>query len=304
MATIPQMPRATLPSRRPDAAPIELEYEDHGEGQPLLLIMGLGAQMILWNDQWVSTLVRRGFRVIRFDNRDTGLSTRVRQRVGDPRRLIVRRVLGLPVPAPYSLRDMAGDALGLLEHLGIERAHVVGASMGGMIAQTMAIEHPERVRTLTSIMSSTGARRHMLSKPKALAHLLQKRPANRDEAVAGAITFFTTCGGTTHAPDLDWVREVAGRAYERAFNPAGFVRQLAAILSSGSRREALRRVRVPTTVLHGTEDPLILPHGGEGTAAAIPGARFVPIVGMGHDMPTTTWPIIADELERLRDRAH
>jgi len=287
---------------RADVHGIELEYEVFGEGEPLLLIMGLGAQMILWPDDFVQSLVRRGFRVIRFDNRDTGLSSKIPIRVGDPRKLMARRVLGLPVPAPYTLREMAGDALGLLDHLGVERVHVVGASMGGMIAQTMAIEHPTRVRSLVSIMSSTGARRHLVSKPSALGALLRERPRDREQAVANAVEFFRSCGGTTHPPDADWVRETAGRAFDRAFNPAGFVRQFAAILASGSRREALRSVRAPTTVIHGTVDPLILPHAGQATAAAIAGARFVPVSGMGHDLPSTTWPLIGDELERVRDR--
>jgi pimeloyl-ACP methyl ester carboxylesterase len=282
---------------------IELEYEVFGEGEPLLLVMGLGAQMILWADGFVDALVRRGFRVIRFDNRDSGLSTKVSTRVGDPRRLMARRLLGMAVPAPYTLRDMAGDAVGLLDHLGIASAHVVGASMGGMIAQTMAIDAPTRVKSLTSIMSSTGARRHMLSKPRAIGALLRPRPNDRAEAIEGAVAFFRTCGGTTHQPDYEWLRETAGRAFDRAFNPAGFVRQLAAILASGSRREALARVRTPTTVIHGTVDPLVLPAGGVGTAKAIPGARFVPIEGMGHDLPSSTWGIVGDEIERLRARA-
>jgi pimeloyl-ACP methyl ester carboxylesterase len=282
---------------------IELEYEVFGEGEPLLLIMGLGAQMILWADGFVDALVRRGFRVIRFDNRDSGLSTRTATRVGDPRRLMARRFLGLRVPAPYTLRDMAADSVGLLDHLGVARAHVVGASMGGMIAQTMAIESPARVASLVSIMSSTGARRHLISKPRALQALLRARPNDRAEAVEGAVAFFRACGGTSHQPDYDWLRETAGRAYDRAFNPAGFVRQLAAILASGSRRDALARVTAKTTVIHGTEDPLILPAGGVGTAKAIPGARFVPISGMGHDLPSSTWGLVGAEIERLRDRA-
>ncbi len=282
---------------------IELEYEVLGQGEPLLLIMGLGAQMILWADGFVDALVRRGFQVIRFDNRDIGLSTWVKTRVGDPRKLMARRLLGLSVPAPYTLRDMAADAVGLLDHLGVARAHVVGASMGGMIAQTMAIESPARVASLTSIMSSTGARRHLISKPRALGALLRPRPNDRAEAIEGAVAFFRACGGTTHAPDWDWLRETSGRSYDRAFHPAGFVRQLAAILASGSRRDALARVTAPTTVIHGTADPLVLPAAGVGTAQAIPGARFVPVAGMGHDLPSSTWRLVGDEIERMRERA-
>jgi pimeloyl-ACP methyl ester carboxylesterase len=282
---------------------IELEYEIFGEGEPLLLIMGLGAQMILWPEGLIDRLVARGFRVIRFDNRDAGLSTRMTARVGDPRRMMVRRLLGLPVEAPYLLRDMAADAAGLLDHLGIARAHVVGASMGGMIAQTMAIEHPTRVKSLVSIMSSTGARRHMLSKPRGIKGLLRPAPRNREEAAEGAVAFFRACGGTTHQPDFDWLRVTAGRAYDRAFNPAGFVRQLAAILASGSRLRALASVTAPTTVIHGNDDPLVLPAAGAGTAKAIPGARYVAIDGMGHDLPPSLWGRFAEEIERVRDRA-
>lgn len=282
---------------------IELEYEVRGEGEPLLLVMGLGAQMILWPDAFVEVLVRRGFRVITFDNRDCGLSTKVRARIGDPRKLMARRLLGQPITVPYTLSDMADDAIGLLDDLGIERAHVAGVSMGGMIAQTMAIARPERLKSLTSIMSTTGARRHLLTKPRALKALLRERPADRAAAIEGAVAFFEACGGTTHRPDFDWLRETAGRAFDRAFNPAGFVRQLGAILGSGGRLAMLPSVRVPTTVIHGTDDPLILPLAGAATAAAIPGARFAPIRGMGHDIPSTTWGIVADELERVRDRA-
>ncbi len=294
---------ATLAVMRVALGDVEIEYETFGEGEPLLLVMGLGAQMILWNDGFVDSLVKRGFRVIRFDNRDVGLSTKIKRRIGDPRLLMARRILGRPVPAPYSLSDMARDAVGLLDHLGIERAHVAGVSMGGMIAQTMAIEHPTRVRSLTSIMSSPGARRHLLSKPRALKMLLRKRPADRAQAIEGALSFFGVCGGTTHPPDVEWLREIAGVAYDRCFHPAGFVRQLAAILASGDRRKGLAGVRVPAVVIHGTVDPLVLHHAGVATAKAIPGARFVSVEGMGHDVPSSLWPLLGDELERVRARA-
>ena len=294
------MPSATVSTRQ---GPLELEYETFGEGAPLLLIMGIGAQMLMWNEGLVAELVGRGFRVIRFDNRDVGLSGKVTGRAGDLRALMARRLAGLAVEAPYTLSEMAADCVGLLDHLGLARAHVLGMSMGGMIAQTMALEHPQRVATLTSVMSSTGARRDLLPKPQALAALLRRAPSNREEAIAGAVEFFRVCGGSTHAPDWDFVRDVAGRSYERAFHPAGFMRQFAAILASGSRRDALGSVRVPTTVIHGLEDPLILPHAGEATAACIRGARFVPVPGMGHDLPKSTWALLGDELERLRARA-
>ena len=264
--------------------------------------MGLGAQMILWPEGFIESLVRRGYRVIRFDNRDVGLSTKIQAKTEHPRTLIVRSMLGQRVDAPYTLRDMADDAVGLLDHLGIARAHVMGMSMGGMIAQTMAIHHEHRLKTLTSLSSSTGARRHMLSKPKALRALLQGPPANREHAIERTVEIFGVIGGTTHRPDFEWLRDVGGRAYDRSVHPPGFVRQLAAIVASGSRLDALRHVRLPTTVIHGTVDPLLLPSSGVATAAAIRGARFAPIEGMGHDLPRSTWPMVGDELERVRDR--
>lgn len=282
---------------------VELEVEITGKGEPLLLVMGLGAQLIHWPDELVGHLVERGFQVIRFDNRDVGLSSKHDGRVEDLRLLIGQRMLGREVAAPYTLVDMADDAAGVLDVLGIPSAHVAGVSMGGMIAQTLALAHPHRVRSLTSIMSSTGARRHLFAKPRAAAMLLRPAPRTRDEAVEGQLAFFRAVSGTVHRADEARVRDVAARAYDRCFYPAGFVRQLAAILASGDRGPALRFVRAKTTVLHGGDDPLILPAAGRATAAAIPGARLRIIEGMGHDLPRSTWSLLGDEIVEVARRS-
>lgn len=283
------MPRATSNG-------IELEYEIIGEGEPLLLIMGLGAQMVLWPDEFCERLAARGYQVIRFDNRDIGLSTKLDD-AGVPRvmKMIARSFVGLPVTAPYDLRDMADDTVGLLDHLGIESAHVVGASMGGMITQTMAIMHPHRMRTMTSIMSTTGGRRVSYGHPKSIATLLQKPAKSRSEAIERQVEFFRVTGGSL-ARDEDKVRERAGRAYDRSFYPKGVARQIAAITASGNRTAALRYVRVPALVMHGSEDSLVPLRGGKATAKAIPGARFHLVRGMGHDFPEPAFPEIVDAI--------
>jgi pimeloyl-ACP methyl ester carboxylesterase len=275
---------------RVEANGIELEYEELGEGEPLLLIMGLGAQLIHWPDGFCEQLAERGYRVIRFDNRDVGLSSKLDEVIPDIRILMAKAMLGLPVRTPYSLVDMADDSAGLLDALGIDRAHVLGASMGGMIAQTMAIRHPERLHSLTSIMSHTGDKRFMLSSPRAIRTLMGPAPHNRAEAMDRAVEFYQAVGSQGFELDVDSLRERAGRAYERCFYPRGFIRQLAAVMTSGSRSDALRYLRVPALVVHGTVDPLIRVAGGHATAAAIPGARLELVEGMGHDLPEGAWP--------------
>lgn len=274
---------------------IELEYESMGDGEPLLLIQGLGGQLVLWDDRLLGALVDRGYRVIRFDNRDVGLSSKL-DAAGIPRirRLVARSLLGLSVEAPYTLLDMADDAAGLLRALGIESAHVLGMSMGGMIAQTLALLHPHRVKSLTSVMSHSGRRWTALGKPHALRQLFRPPPRGRDEAIERHVELFRAIGSTGHAIDEEWLRTRAARAYDRDFHPPGFVRQLAAILATGSRHEALRFVRAPTLVVHGEVDPLITPAGGAATARAIPGARLLLIPGMGHDLPRAIWPQFLD----------
>ncbi|MFW6051653.1 MAG: alpha/beta fold hydrolase [Myxococcota bacterium] len=272
---------------------IEIAYECAGEGEPVVLIMGIGAQLVHWPDGFLSLLHERGYRTIRFDNRDVGCSTRfTHARVPNVRKLVARWALGLPVPAPYTLSDMAGDVAGLMDHLGLEDAHVLGVSMGGMIAQTFAIEHPSRVRTLTSIMSTTGERLHAVPKPHALRALLLSAPRSREESIDRAVAFFRTVGSPDFPFDEADLRERAGRAYDRGIDPRGFLRHMAAILASGSRKRRLRSVRAPTLVLHGAEDPLVRPPGGRSTARAIPGAKLQLIPGMGHDLPHGVWPIL------------
>jgi pimeloyl-ACP methyl ester carboxylesterase len=284
---------------------IELEYEDFGgSGEPLLLIMGLGAQLVHWPDGFCREMSARGFRVIRFDNRDVGLSSKIKGRVGDIRLLMGKRFFNRPFETPYTVLDMADDAAGLLEALAIPSAHVAGVSMGGMIAQTLAITHPQKVRSLTSIMSSTGRRRFLIAKPRAAAILVRPGPKNREQAIDGEETFFRVCGGIReHAADRELVRDIAARAYDRCFHPAGFVRQLAGILATPDRAPALRYVRVPATVIHGSVDPLILPAAGRATAEAIPGARFRLIENMGHDLPPSTWRPVAEEIVAVAGRA-
>ena len=265
---------------------VELFYESVGEGEPLVMVMGIGAQLIYWPDGLIKALASEGFRVICFDSRDVGLSTKLDGvRVAPLRSLVVKGMLGLKVQAPYTLSDLAADVVGLLDALGLERAHVVGASMGGMVAQTMAIEHSDRLSTLTSVMSHPGAIHHLLGYPRAMLTLLKPAARNRAEALERAEDFYRVAGSRGFAVDFAAIRERAGRAYDRSFYPQGFMRQMAAIIASGSRVAGLKAVRTPTLVIHGTADPLIRPAGGRATAAAIPNAELRLIDGMGHDLP-------------------
>jgi pimeloyl-ACP methyl ester carboxylesterase len=273
---------------------IELCWDERGSGDPLVLIMGIGAQMVLWPEGLCDALAACGFRVIRFDNRDVGLSSKL-DHLGVPpiRRTLLRSLLGMSVSAPYALEDMAEDVCGLLDELGIERAHVVGASMGGMIAQTMAITNPHRMRSLVSIMSTTG-KPVLLSEPRALRQLFAPPPRTRDEAIERHLALFHTVRSTGYPFDEASVRERAGLSWDRGSFPRGVLRHLAAIGATGDRTTRLRFVRVPTLVLHGTVDPLIRPIGGRLTAEAIPGARLRWIEGMGHDLPQALWPLLTD----------
>ncbi len=274
---------------------IELCYQEMGDpdGEPLLLVMGLATQMIAWDEDFCGLLAERGFRVVRFDNRDIGRSTKI-ESAGVPRRADM--ILGRRGSAPYLLRDMAADTVGLMDHLGIDSAHIVGASMGGMIVQTMAIEHADRVRSLVSIMSNTGSRWTGLPSRKAMAVLLGRPPRGRDAAIERSINTFRVIGSPGYPFDEERVRHVSGRSYDRGHSAAGVVRQLHAITASGDRTQALHGVRVPTTVIHGDRDPLVRPAGGRATARAIPNARLKMIDGMGHDLPRQLWPIFAEEI--------
>jgi pimeloyl-ACP methyl ester carboxylesterase len=288
------------------AAGVDLAYDVMGEGVPMLLIMGIGAQRVFWDDRLCELLAARGFQVIRFDHRDIGESSRLNHLpVPDLRRTIVRRLAGLRVDAPYTLSDMARDAVALLSHLGIERAHIVGCSMGGMIAQHVAIEHPARVLSMTSIMSAPGARRYLVStRPAALRTLFAPPPRTADQAAEHAVKVFTALGGPAFAPDVEALRKNGRISFERGANPRGFLRHFAAICASGNRTKALGRVRAPVLVFHGEADPLIAVSAGRATARAIPGARLHTVPGMGHHLPPGVWnelvSAISDNAARAR----
>jgi pimeloyl-ACP methyl ester carboxylesterase len=280
---------------------IEISYQEIGDpgAEPLLLVMGLATQMLAWDERFCATLAERGFRVVRFDNRDVGRSTKI-EAAGLPRRTDM--LLGRRRTAPYLLRDMAADTAGLMDHLGIESAHLVGASMGGMIAQTLAIRRPERVRSLVSMMSGTGNRWLGVPARKALGALFARPGAGREAAIEHTVGIFRTIGSPAYPMDEDRMRELAAASYDRSHSRAGIARQLHAITASGDRTAALRKLRLPATVIHGTSDPLIRPVAGRATARAIPGAHLRLIDGMGHDLPEGLWPTFADEIEATATR--
>ncbi len=277
-------------------------YETTGDpgDPPLLLIMGLGGQLIAWDERFVSALVRRGFYVVRYDNRDVGLSTWFDQ-AGLPDLLAI--LGGAAAHPAYLLADMADDGAGLLDALEIESAHVLGISLGGMIAQSLAIQHPGRVRSLVSIMSTTGDPSVGAPHPETVAILLAAAPPARQSVVDQAVTTWRVIGSPGFPFDEDRVRTNAGAAYDRAFHPAGAARQLVAIASSPDRTAALANVNVPTLVVHGEDDVLIDPSGGRATAAAIPGAAWWGVPGMGHDVPPELFDELADRVGRLAERA-
>ena len=275
---------------------IEIAYDEFGDpdGPPLLLIMGLATQMIHWDEDFCRLLADRGYRVIRFDNRDIGHSTKL-DSAGVPG--TGPMIFGYGHPA-YLLSDMAADTAGLMDELGIERAHVAGASMGGMIAQQLAIDRPERVLSLCSIMSTTGNRRYRFPRWRAFALLVAKPAASRDGYVEQAVKTFKVIGSPGYPMDEERFRDLVGRAYDRSFHPAGVARQLHAINCSGNRTSRLRRLDLPALVIHGTDDPLVRPAGGRETARAIPGARLRMIQGMGHDLPPQLHGEIAGEIDQ------
>jgi pimeloyl-ACP methyl ester carboxylesterase len=277
---------------RAHANGIELEWDAFGDddGPPLLLIMGLGAQMIAWDEQLCERFAARGSRVIRFDNRDIGLSSRID---GPPPNLFAA-LAGDYSSVPYTLDDMADDTAGLLDALGIASADVVGASMGGMIAQTLAIRYPARVRSLTSMMSTTGAPGVGQPLPETIAGLLLPPPVDRESAIEYGFNVSRVLRSPGFPFDEQRARARSARSYDRGFNPLGVVRQLVAIIASGDRTAKLRGLDVPTLVIHGDGDPLVTPSGGEATAAAIPGARLLVVPGMGHDLPREVWPTVVD----------
>ena len=281
---------------------VELCYEPFGDPDrpTVLLVMGLGTQMIAWHADFCGELADRGFYVIRYDNRDVGRSTHLSDRPTPRVRELMTRRIHRPA---YLLKDMAADGIGLLEELGIESAHVVGASMGGMIAQTMAAEHPDRVRSLVSIMSSTGSRWSGQPAPRILPVFLQRPASGKEAYVERIVKLFGLVGSPGFERDDDELRELASTSWDRGVDPAGLNRQLGAIIASGHRARDLKRIRVPTLVIHGKSDRLIRPSGGRATARAIPGARLELIDGMGHDLPRGAWPRILDGIEQTAARA-
>jgi proline iminopeptidase len=274
---------------------LALAYETSGDagGSPLLLVMGLGMPLVFWPDALVEGLGASGFRVIRFDNRDCGHSEKIRSgRLPNIPLAVARALLGFRVRAPYSLEDMAADSVGLLDALGIARAHVVGVSMGGMIAQAMAARHADRVVTLTSIMASSGNRRLSMGKPSALRAIMQRPadPRDVDAVVARMVSVLGVIGSPGFTTDPELRRQTCERVARRGYHPVGTARQMLAILASGDRRVDLARIRAPTLVIHGAHDPLLPAAAGRDVARNIPGARLIEIDGMGHDLPPAVIP--------------
>ncbi len=281
---------------------LELCYETFGAAgaPPLLLIMGLSSQMLLWDDAFCEQLAAAGFQVIRFDNRDVGRSTGLRgSKVPSRWQLLTRNAGG----AAYSLDDMAADAVGLLDALGIDAAHVVGASMGGMIAQLMAIRHGDRVLSLVSIMSTTGNRSVGRPRPRVGMWLMRKAKRDREGYIADHLATYRMIGAAAFDFEEEHKRERAGRLFDRGVYPAGSSRQLAAIVTAPDRTSMLAQVTVPTTVIHGDADPLVDVSGGRATAEAIPGAELVILEGMGHDLPRELWPEIIAAIAANAGRA-
>jgi pimeloyl-ACP methyl ester carboxylesterase len=286
------MPRAA-------ANGIEIEYLTYGapSARPLLLLRGLGTQLIQWEPEFCRRLADAGHYLVIFDNRDVGLSTHF-ESAGTPRLADVLQAAqsGDDPGAPYGLEDMADDAVGLMDALEIQSAHVAGISMGGMIAQVTALRHPSRVRSLISIMSSTGNPDLPPAEPEAMAVLMTPPPRKRAAYIAHSVKVQRTIGSPGFEFDEAAVREMAGRVYDRAFDPGGVARQMAAIVAGGNRKPALASVRAPTLVIHGTDDPLIPLPGGHDTAEAVPGADLLEIPGMGHDVPRGAWETLVDAI--------
>jgi pimeloyl-ACP methyl ester carboxylesterase len=284
------MPIAHLPG-------LDIAYEEHGAGEPLVLISGIGMQLVGWPRLFLDLLVARGFRVIVLDNRDVGLSGKLDARGVPPvQRLLARALVGLPVTAPYTLYDMAGDVAGLLDVLGIARAHVAGVSLGGMVAQAMAIAHGDRMKSLVSIMSYPCGRVLTAGDLRVTWRLLRPPGRTRAENVKQLLAFFRAAGSTGYQRDEAALAERMGASFDRCFHPPGFARQFAATLATGDMGPRLRGVRVPTLVMHGRVDPIILAEHGLDTARAIPGAKMRIIDGWGHDMAEGVLPLLADAI--------
>ncbi|NJD35717.1 MAG: alpha/beta hydrolase [Betaproteobacteria bacterium] len=291
-----------------NSAPLHIEYEAIGDpDRPvILLIMGLGMQLTGWPDSFCQALAARGYRVIRFDNRDCGLSGRAPAKKRTNLLLaMAAAALGLPVRSPYTLADMAGDTVGLMDRLGIARAHIVGASLGGMIAQVLAAKYPQRVLSLTSIMSTSGNRR-VSKPPKPARKALLSRPAdpkNPESVIEHLVEMFGVIGSPAYPSTREELRRHIGRSVHRAYYPAGIARQLLASIASGDRRKQLRSIVAPTLVIHGADDPLVPLAAGRDTAQHIPGAELLVIEGMGHDFPEALMPRLATAIADHCDKS-
>ena len=282
-----------------DANGITIEYERTGSGEPVLLIMGLAGQLTAWPVDFVTELVGRGFEVIRFDNRDSGLSSECDWEAPSPVKAFVARLLRRPIPTGYVIDDLAADAAGLLDALGIESAHVVGVSMGGMIAQALAIRHEHRVRSLTSIMSNPGDGSGGAA-AKVLLQFARRPEPTRETAVEQSVETFRLIAGPDF--DADAYRPLAQAAVDRSYRPEGVARQTAAIMASPDRTPYLQQLQIPTLVIHGLADPLVKPSGGIATARAIPGSRLLLFPEMGHDLPAARLSEIADAIAGVATR--
>ena len=283
-----------------DVNGLTIAYETFGDpGDPtLLLVMGLGAQMVGWDEGFCALLVARGFHVVRFDNRDVGESTRTTTPGLDLGAAVLSALGGVNSHAPYTLSDMAADAVGVLDHLGVDAAHVVGASMGGMIAQTMAIEHPQRVLSLTSIMSTTGDPDVGTPDPALLGTLVDVRPTERDASIEFGIAVIKAISSPDHYDEAR-ARARSTAENDRGVNPEATPRQLLAILASGSRAEGLERLDLPCLVIHGRQDRLVAFSGGQRTAELVAGADFLAIDDMAHDLPVAHWPLVTDAIAKV-----
>lgn len=287
---------------------IRLEVEDHGSpgGEPLVLIMGLGMQLVAWHEDFVAMLAARGFRVIRFDNRDIGLSQSFDD-LGEPNLPLaaLKGALGLPVIGPYHLRDMAADTVAMLDALGIERAHICGASMGGMIAQHIAVRHPTRLKSLTLMMTTSGSRRLPGPSMKLRAAMLARPadPRDTESVISHYVRLYRLIGSPGYPASDAYLRERLGLSVRRSYRPLGVARQLVAIIADGDRSALLPRVNVPTVVLHGRDDPLVPVAAGRDLAAKIRGSHLDVIDGWGHDLPQALWPRFVEGIERAAGRA-
>jgi pimeloyl-ACP methyl ester carboxylesterase len=283
---------------------IEIAYDTCGDpaDPAVLLIMGLGGPLNWWDPGLCALIADRGFHVVRYDNRDVGRSTKLGQ-LGGTRAGVIRSYVRRRTVPPYTMGDLAADAAGLLDHLGIEQAHVTGVSMGGMIAQTLAVEHPERVLSLVSIMSSPGGRLVGWQDPRLFPMLLRRNDTSREAVIARSVRTWEIIGSPAYPTPADETRDRAAETFERGISPAGVVRQMQAVLTQPNRAAALARITAPTLVVHGLADRLVHVSGGRATARAIPGAELMLVPGMGHDLPRELWPDFVDGIERTAARA-